>query len=74
MSFASDNHEVAMFNMGQSVDNMNPSVYMLSTENYNPTFTPPMLKSLSKQENFKNCNKNILKDMLDYDFIPHFAD
>ena len=53
---------------------MKPSIYMVSTENYNPTFEAPMLKSLSKLENFKNCHKNILKDMLDYDFIPHFAD
>lgn len=38
MSFVSDNHEVAMFNLNQVADTLNPSLYMLSTKNYNPTF------------------------------------
>lgn len=56
------------------VDNMIPSMYMLSTDNYNPTIQHPMLKSINKLENFKNCNKNTLKDMMDYDFIPNFSE
>ncbi|EDK32081.2 WD domain, G-beta repeat protein (macronuclear) [Tetrahymena thermophila SB210] len=75
MSYVSDNHEVAMFNLNeQMVDNIKPAVYMLSTDNYNPIIHNPMLKSINKQENFKNCNKNTLKDMMDYDFIPKFSE
>jgi len=73
MSYVSDNHEVAMFNLNQMVDSMNPSLYMLSTKNHNPTFQAPMLKLLTKQESLNYCNKNTLKDMMDYDFVPNFA-
>ncbi|KRX03780.1 WD40-repeat-containing domain [Pseudocohnilembus persalinus] len=67
ISYASNNNEVAFFNL-DTTQTQQASIYMLSTNDQNEIYKSPQLKVLNEKEGSYS-----LKDMFNYNFIPNFT-